>query len=114
MKPCSCSEPGRVPGVIRKQEPKCPLVAVIPANQVDTIAGTKGMFGFVHVANINTTYYIDDQHRYLVTWQGAVEYDNYDYATNPLALRGQTVYDFANSRGIRYNKLGQYKTFTLN
>ena len=106
---CGCS----VPGYIKKQAPQCPITAVIPANQVDTLAGTKGMFGFVHVANINTTYYIDDQHRYLITWQGAVEADNYDYQNNPLGLRGQTVYDFANNRGVYYNKVGEYRLFTL-
>lgn len=106
---CGCG----VPAVIKKQAPQCPLVAEIPANQVDNIAGTKGLVGLVHVAENNTTYYIDSQHRYLITWQGDVEADDYDYQTNPLNLRSQTVYDFANNRGIRYNKLGEYRLFTL-
>lgn len=109
---CGCGE-ARVPAVIKKQAPQCPLVAEIPSNQVESLAGTKGLTGLVHVADINTTYYIDSQHRYLVTWQGAVEADGYDYKNNPLGLRSQTVYDFVNNRGIYYNKVGEYRTFTL-
>ena len=104
---------GCVPAKIKDGAPKCPLVAVIPSNQVDTIAGTKGMFGFVHVSDINTTYYIDDQHRYLVTWSGPVQEDDYDYVNNPKGFRGQTVYDFTNNRGIYYNNIGEYRTFQL-
>lgn len=95
-----------------KQE--CPHICVIPAYTVETVANIKGFADcFVHVSNINTTYYIDDKHRIITTWAGDLEIDNYDYETNELGLRSQTVYDFANNRGIRYNKLGEYRLFTL-
>lgn len=90
------------------------MVAVIPTLVVETTEGLKELADcFVHVANINTTFYIDDKHRSIITWAGPVEVDAYDYANNPLKLRSQTVYDFENNRGIYYNKTGAYRLFTL-
>jgi hypothetical protein len=68
---------------------------------------------FVHVANINTTFYIDDKHRITTVWAGPVDIDGYDYVSNPLNIRGQTVYDFTNNRAIYYNTQGQYRLITL-
>lgn len=101
-----------VPGAFRPQEPKCPFVAVIPTLTVQTVANIKGLADcLVHVTENNTTYYIDDKHRITITWAGPVEADNYDYEANPLNLRSQEVWDFANSRVIRYNATGQYLIF---
>lgn len=105
---------GKACGCVRKTQPTCPPQAVIPAVVVDNTTGLTGLSDcFVHVANINTTFYIDDKHRLLITWAGPVEADNYDYENNPLRLRSQTVYDFANNRAIYFNKSGAYKIIDL-
>lgn len=109
---CGCSSCQR--GAIRFKNPECPMNAVIPAITVEDISGIRNIADcFVHVKNINTTFYIDDKHRMMITWAGPVEAEDYDYTTNPLGLRSQTVYDFANNRGIYYNKVGEYRVFTL-
>ena len=88
--------------------------AVIPAITVDDISGIRNIADcFVHVANINTTFYIDDKHRMMITWAGPVEIDDYDYEANPLGLRSQKVYDFKNNRIIIFNKTGEYRFVTL-
>lgn len=98
-----------VPGAFRPGAPKCPFIAAIPTLTVENINGLKGLADcLVHVANINTTYYIDDKHRMVITWAGPVEADGYDYADNPLKLRSQEVWDFANKRVIRYSAQGSY------
>lgn len=103
-----------IQGCFRAQAPKCPMVAVIPTLVVDNIEGLKGLANcLVHVDNINTTFYIDDKHRVIITWAGPVEINNYDYAENPLRLRSQVCYDFANNRAIYFNKTGNYKFTTL-
>lgn len=90
------------------------MVAVIPAITVADMTGIKNIADcFVHVENINTTFYVDDKHRLMITWAGPVEYDNYDYVSNPLRLRSQTVYDFLNNRAVFYNKLGEYRIIEL-
>lgn len=105
---------GTMPGCVRRTAPTCPKLAVIPAIVVENTTGIKGLSDcFVHVANINTTYYIDDKKRMIVTWAGPLDINEYDYTNNPLRLRGQTVFDFANNRGIHYDNAGNYKTFTL-
>lgn len=104
----------KIPGCIRVQQPKCPFVAVIPTLTVDNISGVKGLADcLVHIANINTTMYIDDQHRYIVTFAGPVFIKDYDYETNPLRLRGQSCYDFKNNREIIYDFNGNYRLITL-
>ena len=120
-KPCCCKkkvnfcEYGRMAhGCIRERAPECPMQAVIPSVVVDNISNLKNLADcFVHVTSLNTTFYIDDKHRMIVTWAGPVEVDNYDYENNPLGLRSQTVYDFANNRAIYYNKTGGYEIFSL-
>lgn len=105
---------GPVPGCIRNAEPKCPFDAVIPIVTVDDKSGLKKLAAcFVYVTNINTTFYIDDKHRMIITWAGPVEADDYDYEANPLQLRSQTVYDFKNDRAIYFNKIGDYKLIDL-
>lgn len=90
------------------------MVAVIPAITVEDVSGIKNIADcFVHVSNINTTFYIDDKHRMMITWAGPVEANDYDYENNPLNLRSQTVYDFSNNRAVYYNKIGEYRVITL-
>lgn len=112
-KGCQCKEYGpAVCGAIRQCEPKCPYTAVIPSIVVEHADSLKDLCDtFVHVSDINTTFYIDDKHRTIITWAGPVEYDNYDLATNSLGLRSQFLIDFANERGAYYDKTGNYKTF---
>ena len=109
------SEYGKtVPGCLRAVEPKCPFKAVIPSITVDDKSGLKQLADcFVHVANINTTYYIDDKKRITKIWAGPVEANAYDIETNPLGLRSQWVYDFENNIGAYYNAVGQYRTIEL-
>lgn len=121
-KPCCCKkkvnfcEYGRMAhGCIRERAPECPMQAVIPSVVVDNVSNLKNLADcFVHVTSINTTFYIDDKHRTMITWAGPVEVDNYDFANNPLGLRSQVVYDFANNIAAYYNKTGAYKTFAIN
>ncbi len=99
---------------IRNVAPTCKDIAVIPSMTVENVAGMKGLADcFVHVIANNTTYYIDDKGRTTIVWAGPVEADGYDYAANPRGLRSQTVYDFANDRGIYYNATGGYRLFSL-
>ena len=110
---CQCQEYGPMTcGAIRPGEPKCPFKAVIPSLTVENVSNIKELADcFVHVSDINTTFYIDDKHRMMITWAGPVEVNNYDYENNPLGLRSQTVYDFANNRFIYYDKTGNYEVF---
>ena len=50
--------------------------AVIPSITTETVDGITSLANcFVHVVNINTTFYIDDKHRPMITWAGDVEVD---------------------------------------
>lgn len=90
------------------------MEAVIPSVTVNDTSNLRDLCDvFVHVANINTTYYIDDKHRIMITWAGPIEQDDYDYEANPLNVRSQTVYDFKNNRAIYFNKNGEYRFITL-
>lgn len=105
---------GETKADIQKVNVKGCAKAVIPLLVVDNTDGLKSLAGcFVHVDNINTTFYIDDKHRTAIAWAGPVEQDDYDYQANPLRLRSQVVYDFANNRAIYYNKTGSYRIITL-
>jgi hypothetical protein len=122
---CGCNKPccnkvnfceyGRaVPGCIRERAPECPMQAVIPSVVVESTSNLKNLADcFVHVTDINTTFYIDDKHRTMITWAGPVEVDNYDFANNPLGLRSQTVYDYANNKAYYYNKTGEWRQIDL-
>lgn len=122
---CGCNKPycnkvnfceyGRaVPGCIRERAPECPMQAVIPSVVVESTSNLKNLADcFVHVTDINTTFYIDDKHRTMITWAGPVEYDNYDLDTNTLGLRSQFLLDFANDRGAYYDATGEYKKFNF-
>ena len=112
-KGCHCQEYGpKVCGAIRPGEPKCPYQAVIPSLTVESVSNLKDLADcFVHVSDINTTFYIDDKHRIMTTWAGPVEYNNYDLEANTLGLRSQFLIDFANEQGAYYDKTGAYQIF---
>lgn len=104
-KVCACFKPGT---------PKCPPQAVIPSLTIENKQGIKGLANcLVHIADINTTVYVDDRSRLTIIWAGPVEAEGYDFVGNPLGLRSQTVYDFANNIGAYYNAQGEYRTFNL-
>lgn len=112
MKTCDCNK--KVPGCFRVQQPKCPFVATLSTISVEDLTGVKGLADcLVHVSNINTTFYIDDKHRFILTYAGPVFENGYDYEENPLKLRSQVCYDFANNRAIVYDKIGDYRIFNL-
>lgn len=104
----------QVPACLKPEQPKCPFTAVIPAITVEDKTGLKNLSAcLVHVANINTTFYIDDKHRMMITWAGPVEYDNYDLDANTLGLRSQFLIDHANDYAAYYNKTGGYQKFNF-
>lgn len=118
-KPCPCvcgigsGEYGKkVAGCIRNKNPECPYNAVIPSVTVDDISGLKTLRdAFVHVSNINTTFYVDDKGRMMITWAGPVEIPEYDYQENPLNLRGQMLFTTEGSAKVvvYYDKTGNYQ-----
>lgn len=112
---CECREYGcKHNACIRNVEPSCPYTAVIPAVTVESVSNIKDLADcFVHVSDINTTFYIDDKHRIMTIWAGPVEVSDYDYVNNPLGLRSQAVYDFENNRMVYYNKTGAYRLIAL-
>lgn len=102
-----CEYGRKASGCIREKQPGCPMQAVIPSVTVDTVNGIKGLSDcLVHVADINTTYYIDDQHRLLTTWGGPVSVYDYDFDDNPLNLRNQMAYDTMNNVLAIFDKQG--------
>lgn len=110
---CGCKA-RRYAGQIKQVEPTCPPTAVIPLVIVDDASNLKGLSAcFAHVANINTTFYIDDKSRLAITWAGPVEVEDYDYENNPLGLRSQTVYDYNNNIAVYYNNIGEYRVMQL-
>ena len=119
MKECNCNqnfnEYGKcVRAGIRNVAPSCKDVAVIPSVTVENTTGLRGLADcFAHVTSTNTTYYIDDKGRMMIVWAGPVEADGYDYSTNPLGLRSQSVYDFTNNIEIYFNAIGAYRIKTL-
>lgn len=68
---------------------------------------------FVYVYTINTTYYVSAKHEVVQIYAGPVFEPNYDYAANPLNLREQICYDFANNIAIIYNNAGDYRIINL-
>ena len=99
-KPCPCAcplgtaeYPYKVAGCIRNKNPECPYNAVIASVHLDTREGIDKLRDcFVHVMDINTTYYVDDKGRIMTIWAGPVELSEYDVAENPLKLRSQFLY----------------------
>ena len=114
-KGCECPEYGpKVCGAIRPGQPECPAQAVIPSLTVESVSNLKDLADcFVHVADINTTFYIDDKHRIMTTWAGLVSVDDYDFEANPLNLRGQIAYDAKNNKAAIFDKQGASYIFQI-
>lgn len=115
-KGCQCKEYcGSTCAAIRPGEPKCPPQAVIPSLTVESVSNLKDLADcFVHVSDINTTFYIDDKHRITTTWAGLVSVEDYDFDANPLNLRSQIAYDAKNSMAAVYDKQGNALKFQVN
>ena len=65
-----------MPACIRNQAPDCKAKAVIPSVTTQTVDGLTNLANcFVHVTDINTTFYVDDKHRPMIIWAGNVETD---------------------------------------
>ena len=91
---CSCKKAA----CIRNKTPDCEATAVIPSITVDSVEGITALANcFVHVTNINTTFYVDDKHRAMITWAGPVEIGIYDIAANELNLRSQLCFTKINN-----------------
>lgn len=101
-------------GCIREKQPGCPMQAVIPSVTVESIEGIKNLADcLVHVSDINTTFYIDDKHRPIITWAGPVDIPGYDMESNPNNYRDQIVTDVANQEAVIYDKSGRGYVFGL-
>ena len=97
--------------IVRGATPQCPAKAVIPLYEVATDENIKTLSNcFVHVQSTNRTYYIDSQHRFVMTWSGMVYEDNYDAETNPKGYRGQLVFDQATGDLIVFDNTGEATT----
>lgn len=114
-KGCQCKEYcGSTCAAIRPGEPKCPPQAVIPSLTVESVSNLKDLADcFVHVSDINTTFYIDDKHRITTTWAGLVSVEDYDFDANPLNLRSQIAYDAKNDKAAIYDKQGANLIFRI-
>ena len=101
-------------GCIREKQPGCPMQAVIPSVTVESIEGIKNLADcLVHVSDINTTFYIDDKHRPIITWAGPIDIPGYDMEGNPNNYRDQIVTDVANQIAVIYDKSGKGYMFGL-
>lgn len=85
---CGCSL-----GRIKYEADPCKSCCVIPAVTAETVDGITNLANcLVHVTSINTTFYVDDKHRPMITWAGPVEVEQYDIEANELRLRSQTLF----------------------
>lgn len=101
-------------GCIREKQPGCPMQAVIPSVTIESIDGIKNLADcLVHVSDINTTFYIDDKHRPIITWAGPIDIPGYDMEGNPNNYRDQIVTDVANQMAVIYDKSGKGYMFGL-
>lgn len=99
---------------IRYGKPGCGCDAVIPTATVATKADIKGLTNcFVHVADTNTTFYVDDKGAAIETWAGLASVNNYDFDANPLGFRNQIVYDYDAGKAAIYNQWGEYAELVL-
>lgn len=94
---------------IKKQQPDCMAKAVIPSITVETSNGITSLANcFVHVAQTNTTFYVDDKHRPMIVWAGSVEVEDYDVETNEFGLKAQTCFNLVDGvyKEIYFDKQG--------
>lgn len=89
--------------------PEIPAVVSVPS--VENIKSLANVF--VHVMDINSTFFVSSCHEIIPLMQSDVYVRDYDYKANPLHLRGQTVHDFKNNRSIHYAPNGDYRISVL-
>lgn len=106
---CQCREYGcKHNACIRQKNPECPYTAVIPAVTVEHTSNLKDLADcFVHVSDTNTTFYIDDKHRMMVTWAGPVEFD----ADPNWTEQDWEEHIIGNAEGLR-SQFAYYKQFS--
>lgn len=101
-------------GRIKEIEPTCDSTAVIPSVTVESVEGITNLANcLVHVNDINTTFYVDDKHRVMITWAGPVDIPGYDMANNPNGYRDQIVTDIEKGIAVIYDKHGKGFTFGI-
>lgn len=119
---CNCSKslstggeyPCKKLACIKEQKPDCMAAAVIPSITVETADGITNLANcLVHVLSTNTTYYVDDKHRILITWAGPVDIPGYDMETNPDGYKNQIVTDTENQVAVIYDAHGVGFTFGI-
>ncbi len=99
---------------IKSQKPDCLAAAVIPSITVETADGLTNLSNcLVHVISDNTTYYVDDKHRIMITWAGPVNIPGYDMEHNPNGYRDQIVTDTEAQIAVIYDKNGVGFTFGI-
>ena len=98
---------GKAKTCIRKQQPDCNSVAVIPTITVESISDLTNLTNvFVHTLDTNTTYYFDDKGRTLITWAGPVNIPGYDMDNNPNGYKDQIITDTESGRAVIYDNHG--------
>lgn len=101
-------------GRIKEIEPTCDSTAVIPSITVESVEGITNLANcLVHVEDINTTFYVDDKHRVMITWAGPVNIPGYDMENNPNGYRDQIVTDIEKGIAVIYDKHGKGFTFGI-
>lgn len=101
-------------GRIKEMDPTCDSTAVIPSITVDSIEGITNLANcLVHVTSNNTTYYVDDKHRIVITWAGPVDIPGYDMETNPNKYKDQIVTDIEKGVAVIYDKHGKGYLFGI-
>lgn len=96
QKECSCCGTNNscaTPACVRAKAPSCANKAVIASTTVEKVSGMNGIRdAFVHVAENNTTYYLDSSGDPIITWVGPIESTRYDVAGNPMGYRKQLLH----------------------
>lgn len=101
-------------GRIKEIEPTCDSTAVIPSITVESVEGITNLANcLVHVNDINTTFYVDDKHRVMITWAGPVDIPGYDMENNPEGFRNQIVTDIEGKIAVIYDNKGRGYTFAI-
>lgn len=99
---------------IRNKQPDCEAQAVIPSITVETVDGITNLANcLVHVTSTNTTYYVDDKHRIMITWAGPVDIPGYDMENNPEHYKNQIVMDSDAEVAVIYNDHGRGFVFGI-
>ena len=115
VRKCSCGGcESTACGVIRQCQPECSNTAVIPSVVTEHADSLKNFRNtLVHVSDINTTFYVDDEYHPIITWAGPVDIPGYDMENNPNNYRNQIVTDVAAQEAVIYDKNGKGYVFGL-